>query len=101
MRVILHAKFPHEKFNQLVRDGSVGKKMKRILEELKPEATYFTEYHGHRSALLVLNLEDASQLPSLAEPWFLTFDADCEFRVAMTPEDLAKSGLDELGKKWA
>ncbi len=36
-----------------------------------------------------------------AEPWFLTFNADCEFRIAMTPEDLAKVGLEELGKKWA
>jgi hypothetical protein len=37
----------------------------------------------------------------LAEPWFLTFNAQVEFRVAMTPEDLARSNLEALGKKWA
>lgn len=101
MRVILYVKIPHEKFNQAVRDGSVGGKIKRILEAQKPEATYFLECDGHRAALLVLNLESESKLPALSEPWFLTFDADCQFRIAMTPEDLGKAGLDELGKKWA
>jgi len=33
-------------------------------------------------------------------PFFLNFNADCEFRIAMSPEDLGKAGLDELGKKW-
>ena len=38
--------------------------------------------------------------PALAEPWFLTFGAEVEFRVVMLPDDLKKAGLDELGKKW-
>ncbi len=101
MKVILTARLPHDKFNAAVRDGSVGKKIQRILAELKPEATYFTENNGHRSAILVINMENQTQLPFYAEPWFLTFGADCEFRIAMTPEDLGKAGLDELGKKWA
>jgi len=33
-----------------------------------------------------------------AEPFFLNFNADREFRVAMTPADLAAAGLEELGK---
>jgi hypothetical protein len=37
----------------------------------------------------------------LAEPWFLAFHADVEFRVAMTPEDLKRAGLEELGKSWS
>ena len=28
-------------------------------------------------------------------------DASVEFRVVMTPDDLQKAGLDEVGKKWA
>jgi hypothetical protein len=75
--------------------------MKRILDEQKPEAAYFTEFDGFRSGLLIINLEDASKIPAFAEPWFLTFDANCQFRIVMTPEDLAKAGLEELGKKWA
>ena len=101
MRVILHVKMPHETFNAAVRDGSAGTKLKRILEETKAEAVYFTEYDGRRGAIVIVNLEDASKIPSLAEPWFLAFDADVEFHVAMTPQDLEQAGLEVLGKKWA
>jgi hypothetical protein len=44
---------------------------------------------------------DSSRIPSFSEPFFLNFNADCEFRVAISPEDLGKAGLDELGKKWS
>ena len=40
-------------------------------------------------------------MPKLIEAFFLTFNAEVEFRIAMTPDDLARSGLDALGKKWA
>ncbi len=101
MRILLHAVFPHEPFNTYGKDGSVGGKMKRILDDLKPEAAYFTEFDGRRSALLIVNMDDTSQIPALAEPWFLTFNADCHFHAAMVPEDLAKADLAAIGKKWA
>ena len=101
MRMMLHVTMPHEAFNAAVRDGSAGRKLTRILEEMKPEAVYFTEYGGKRTALVVVDLPDASKIPVLAEPWFLTFNADVEFHPVMTPEDLGKAGLDALGKKWA
>ena len=30
------------------------------------------------------------------EPWYLAFNADVEFRIAMTPEDLKKTGLGDF-----
>jgi hypothetical protein len=101
MRMILNVSIPHDTFNAAVKDGTAGKKLQSILADLKPEAAYFTEHGGKRGATLIVNLNDASQVPAFAEPWFLLFNADCEFRVAMTPEDLAKAGLDGLAKKWA
>lgn len=101
MRVLLNVKFPHKEFNALVKDGSAGAKMDQILKELKPEAVYFTEQGGHRSALVIVDLTDAFKIPSLAEPFFLAFGADVELHPVMTPEDLKKSGLDTLGKKWS
>jgi len=100
MRIILQVKTPNEPFNTYVKDGSAGKRIQKILEETKPEAAYFTEIDGQRSAILIVDLADASEIPSLAEPWFLTFNATCEIRVAMTPEDLGKSGIDTIGKRW-
>ncbi len=101
MRMLFHVKFPHESFNAAVRDGSVGKKIKAILDDLKPEAVYFTEYDGRRGAIMIVNLDEPSQVPKYAEPWFLQFNADCQFHIVMGPEDLAKAGLDALGKKWS
>ena len=101
MRMLLRVKIPHEKFNDAVRDGSVGKKIKSILDEIKPEAVYFTEMEGHRGAILIVDLKDPSKVPALAEPWFLQFDADCSFHIVMTRDVLAKAGLEALGKKWA
>ena len=100
MRMLFHVKLPVEPFNSAVRDGSAGKKIQAILDDLKPEAVYFTEYEGQRGAMMIVNLEESSQVPRFAEPWFLQFNARCEFHIVMTPADLAKAGLDGLGKKW-
>jgi hypothetical protein len=100
MRILMNVKIPHKPFNAAVKDGTAGAKLKKILDTIKPEAAYFTEENGGRGAVLIVDLPDASKIPALAEPWFLTFEADVEFRVVMTPDDLGKGGLEELGKKW-
>jgi len=100
MRMIMQVRIPHETFNAAIKDGSVEKKMARILEETKPESAYFTEYQGHRGAIMIIDLSDPSKVPFYAEPWFLAFNADVEFHVVMSPEDLGKAGLGALGSKW-
>jgi hypothetical protein len=100
MRMLLTVTLPTEPFNTAVRNGTAGGVIHRILEESKPEVVYFTERDGHRGATLVVNVNEPSDVPALAEPWFLNFNADCQFRIAMSPEDLQKVGLEELGKKW-
>jgi hypothetical protein len=100
MRMLMNVTFPHEEFNKSVRDGSIGGKIERILEALKPEAVYFTEQDGRRGVQLVVNLDNPSQVPALAEPFFLSFNADVKLRIVMTPEDLKMAGLEELGRKW-
>jgi len=96
----MHVKFPHEEFNKTVKNGTVGEKMQKIIESSKPQSVFFTEANGRRSALMIVNMENESQIPKLAEPWFLQFNADVEFHVVMSPEDLDKAGLDDLGKMW-
>ncbi len=100
MRMMLNVSLPHEPFNTAVRNGSAGATIGKILEAIKPEAVYFTEYDGRRTALLIVNVNQASDVPSLAEPWFLKFQADCRLQIVMSPEDLQKAGLADLGKKW-
>jgi hypothetical protein len=101
MRVIMLVQFPIEPFNTAARNGTVGAKIKQILDELKPEAAYFTEQEGHRGAIFVVDVQKSSDIPKFAEPLFLGFNAEVQFRIAMTPEDLAHADLNALGKKWA
>jgi hypothetical protein len=100
MRMLMTVKIPLEPFNSFVRDGSAGTKIKRILDEIKPEAVYFSEYDGKRGGVLVVNPNDASDIPALSEPWFLVFNATVEFQIAMTPGDLARANLETQGNKW-
>lgn len=100
MRIMLIARMPHAAFNAAVKDGSVEPKIQAILEEQRAEAVYFTEMNGQRTAVSIVEMEHPSQIPALAEPWFLSFQADVEFHVAMKPQDLQEAGMAALGKRW-
>ena len=101
MRMMMSVSLPVEPFNAAVRDGSVGAKMKKIMDALKPEAAYFmADRQGNRCGILIVDLPDPSKIPSLAEPWFLLFNASIEIQPVMLPQDLAASGLEALGKTW-
>lgn len=101
MRMLLNVTLPTHEFNAALKNGSAVQKIRHILEEIQPEAAYFTELDGQRTAVLIVHINEASEVPKLAEPWFLNFNANVEIRVAMTPEDLQKAGLDELCKRWS
>lgn len=100
MRMMMMVEMPLEPFNTAVRNGIAGTKMKEILDAAKPEAAYFGERDGRRGGILIVNLNEPSDVPRLAEPWFLAFNAEVKFRVVMSPEDLAKADLGAIGKKW-
>jgi hypothetical protein len=101
MKMLLNVEFPPEPFNALVRSGKAGEVIGNILETIKPESAYFTEQDGHRGGFFVVDVKNPSDVPFFAEPFFLKFQATCKFRILMSPADLQKAGLDDLGKKWA
>ena len=100
MRMLVNVTWPIEPFNSMVRNGTAGEIIGRVIDDIKPESIYFTELNGNRGAVLVVDVPNASDIPSIAEPWFLNFEAVCEFRIAMTPDDLMKSNLSKLAEKW-
>jgi hypothetical protein len=100
MKMIMISEFPPEPFNSHVRDGSIGSVIGSMMETLDFESFHFVELDGCRGAVGVFNIEDSSEIPTYAEPFFLKFDAQVRFRIAMTPEDLGKAGLDALGAQW-
>lgn len=101
MKMLLTVDFPLEPFNSLVRSGKAGEVIGRVLESIKPETAYFTEQDGKRGGFFVVDVNNPWDVPFFAEPFFLNFQASCKFRILMSPEDLQKAGLEELGKKWA
>ena len=100
MRMLVDVEIPVEPFNTLVKNGTAGQIMQKILEELKPEAAYFTARNGKRGGTIVLDVSDPSKMPAIAEPFFLYYNASLSFYPCMTPADLAKAGLEEIGKKY-
>lgn len=100
MRMLMKISIPNDGFNPYVRNGSAGHKMQEILGQMKPEAVYFTEMNGKRTGICILDVPQPSAVPALAEPWFVLFNAEVEFHIVMSPDDLAKSGLEEMAKNW-
>jgi hypothetical protein len=69
---------PVEAGNGAARAGTLGTTIQAILADLKPEAVYFTDDNGQRTAFLFLEMHDAAQIPAIAEPWFPAFNASIE-----------------------
>ena len=101
MRMLMIVTLPHHTFNAAVKDGTAGAKLGKILAATRPESVHFTEINGKRTAFIVVDLPKTSKIPALAEPWFLTFEADVQLHPAMTPEDLKRGGIEAIGKLWS
>lgn len=92
MRFLLKVSMPVEKGNEAAKNGRLGQTIGSILAGMKPEAAYFVAENGLRTGYIFFDMKEVSQIPSVAEPWFLAFDASVEFVPAMTIEDLKKAG---------
>jgi hypothetical protein len=93
MRMLLRVSIPVEAGNAAAKAGTLGTTIEKILADLKPEATYFfADDNGNRSGSIVFDLKDPSEIPAVAEPWFLAFNAKVSLRPIMNPQDLAKAG---------
>lgn len=103
MRFLLKVNIPVESGNAAAKAGKLGSTIQSILADLKPEAVYFTDSNGQRAGYIFLDMQDASQIPAIAEPWFLTFNAAIEIHPVTIPDDLAKASgaIEQAVKKYA
>jgi hypothetical protein len=103
MKFLVKFSFSNDAGNEALSDPAFGSKMKQLLTDIKAESAYFTAVNGQRGAYLVVNMDDASQIPAIAEPLFLWLHADIEIIPVMLPQDLEKGGpaIAAAVKKWA
>lgn len=94
-------KMPHHTFNAAMQDGESEKMLNDCIANAKPEATYFLALDGLRTVIMIVNLESASGIPKLCEPWFLSFEADVEIQPVATPEDFEHADFAGIAAKWA
>ncbi|MEW6349117.1 MAG: hypothetical protein AB1646_08635 [Thermodesulfobacteriota bacterium] len=102
MRFLVKVNIPVEAGNAAAKAGTLGTTIQSILADLKPEAVYFMADHGQRTAFIYLDMQDASQIPAIAEPWFLAFNAGIEIHPVMLPDDLtrAESAIEAAVQKY-
>jgi hypothetical protein len=103
MRFLLKVNIPVEAGNSAAKAGKLGSTIQSILEDLKPEAAYFMDDNGQRTGYIFFDMQDASQIPAIAEPWMLALNTSVSLRPVMVPSDLAKAGsaIEEAVKKYS
>ncbi len=90
MRTLLRVTFDVVASNKAINDGSLPKILEGIMQQVKPESSYFYTIHGKRGCMMVFDMKDPSEIPLIAEPLFLQLNAEVEFHPVMNADDLQK-----------
>ena len=96
MRMMLKARMDTAAASKAIQEGRMPTVMQSMMEQLKPEAAYFGPDGGHRTAFIIFQMDDPSQLPAISEPLFSEFGATVELFPVMDRADLER-GLSALG----
>jgi hypothetical protein len=102
MRMMLQFTIPVEAGNKAATTGAFGPSFQKIIEAMKPEAAYFgAGTAGERGGFIVFDMKDTSQIPDIAEPLFLAFNARVTFFPVMNVQDLANAapGIEKAVKE--
>jgi hypothetical protein len=90
MRLMLKFTIPVEKGNAAAADGSLGAAIDALIEQVTPEAAYFTLEQGKRGGMVIFEESDQARLTAINEPLFARLDAAIEIMPVLTIEDLRR-----------
>jgi hypothetical protein len=100
MRMLMRVQMDVEAANRAIRDGSWAQVMERAMQEMQPEAVYFTAQDGKRTGFIVFDLKEPSDIPAIAEPFFMSVNASVDMSPVMTPDDV-RAGLEKASAAFA
>ncbi|MFE7517021.1 hypothetical protein [Streptomyces sp. NPDC057540] len=90
MRMLLKVQMDTQASNDAIKQGRLLKLMEDALQELRPEAAYFTVEDGCRTAYVFFDLADPAQMPKISEPFFMEIGARIHYSPVMNPDDLRR-----------
>ncbi|MFB7453114.1 hypothetical protein [Streptomyces sp. NPDC056194] len=90
MRMLLKVQMDTTASNEAIKQGKLLQLMESAMQEIKPEAAYFTVDNGCRTAFIFFDLADPTQMPKISEPFFTEIGAKIHYSPVMNPEDLRK-----------
>ena len=98
MRMMMKVSIPVQAGNKTIREGILPKTVMKFVEQHKPEGVWFTAENGLRTAFFVFDMKQPSDIPSIAEPFFMSLDATIELAPVMNLEDM-KTGVERAMKQ--
>ncbi|MFF7155979.1 DUF3303 family protein [Streptomyces sp. NPDC008139] len=96
MRVLLTVQMETEKTNKAITERTLPDTLKAVFDRITPEAAYFGTSEGMRTGFVVFDLKDASEIPSVAEPFFQDLGAKVTLIPVMNFDDV-QAGLQKAG----
>jgi hypothetical protein len=102
MRFMITFRMPTDTANAAIKEGRIPQSLQSIMEELQPEAAYFTVVDGARGGHFIVNIDTPAQLPAMLEPLYLALGARIDVQLALTPEDFeqAAPGIEQARQKY-
>jgi hypothetical protein len=95
MRMLMRAQMDTAAGNKAINDGTLPRVIQSTIERLRPEAAYFTATEGMRTAFIVFDLHDPSDIPTVAEPFFMELGAKVEFTPVMNADEV-RVGVEKM-----
>jgi hypothetical protein len=98
MRMMMKVSIPVQAGNRSIKAGALQKTVLQFVEQYRPEGAWFTAENGNRTAFFVFDMKNTTDIPSIAEPFFMNLDATIELSPAMNVEDM-KAGVERAMKQ--
>jgi hypothetical protein len=90
MRMFMSVQLPNASGNEAIKSGALPQVMGRFIETFRPEAAYFITVNGDRCAHFYFDMKEATQMPAVAEPFFIDLGAKVTYCPAMNADDMKK-----------